>query len=134
MKAYLFIETGEVRRPKDGEWVIFEDGDFVLNIDDDYIAKYPIVTRHEIEIPEGANNATVAFQRVDGCLRGSISHVEIPIPRPKKKVKKWRWAMATKKGKDVGITNHMTEEELHRYYPNQMWYHRIDETEIEVDE
>ena len=43
---------------------------------------------HEIEIPDGANNMTVAFQNINGCLRGSISHVEIPIPRPKVKVKK----------------------------------------------
>jgi len=87
MKAYLFIETGEERCPERGEYFINVFGSCSRR-GEVPIGTRCILTHHEIEIPYGANNMTVAFQNINGCLRGSISHVEIPIPRPKKKVKK----------------------------------------------
>lgn len=129
MKAYLFIETGEMKKPKDGEWYYDNNDHSITQSDRDFkFVDAPILTRHEIEIPDGATEIGYTFKTP---LCGAKF---IPTPRPKKKVKKWRWVIATKKGKDVGTTTHMTESELHRIYPNQKWYHRIDETEIEVEE
>lgn len=97
---------------------------------------------HEIEIPDFATTAWLDYGWNGRIYHGACGEIvnrseyaiSIHIPRPKKKIKKWRWVIAVKKGKDIGTTQHMTEEELHYYYPNQRWYHKIDETEIEVEE
>ena len=128
MKAYLFVETGETRKAH-GEWRL-DDGDCIKSIHTD--AEYPILTRHEIEINPSADVLYLS-QGIRGWGK-SIEWKEICLPRTRKTVKRWKWAMATKKGKDVGITTHLTEEELHKYYPNQMWYQRLDNTMIEVEE
>ena len=78
-RAYLFIETGEVRKAHN-EWRL-EDGDCLHSIHTDM--DYPILTRHEIEIPD---DATILH-----CWPGDVRSSEIlhfPIPRPKVKVKK----------------------------------------------
>jgi hypothetical protein len=135
MKAYLFIETGEVRLPKESEWYYDNTGVVLLSRQNFKFVSASILTRHEIEVPEGANNMTVAFQNINGCLRGSMSRVEIPIPRPKVKVKRWWWDFEDDNAADgFSTSGPYTEEEVKADYPNAKWYHRIDETMVEVPE
>lgn len=85
MKAYLFIETGEIRQPKAGEYFSISSG--VLKcVADRVVMPSPILTRHEIEIPEGANGLTLV--PYDGAIPQIFDRITIPLPRPKKKVKK----------------------------------------------
>ena len=86
---------------------------------------------HEIEIPEKFTEVKIIVGSL--CDLGAVVRI-LPIPRPKAKVPKWRWVIPTKKGTAHTIVGPLTEEEVHRYYPNQMWYHRIDETMVEVEE
>jgi hypothetical protein len=135
MKAYLFIETGEVRVAKGGEWAMTNEGPHkgeIYQAESDCTEKDNILTRHEIEIPDYVDAMNYGFSnsQFTGIRTGSV-----PIPRPKKKVKKWLWAVGVEDG-DVFFTYqiHRTEDEIKRAYKNGMWYHRIDKTEIEVDE
>lgn len=89
MKAYLFIETGEVREPQTGEWGIDDDGWIVPWNDDSADEKETILTRHEIEINPLADILTVSQGNKGVPL--CIEWKEIPIPRPKKKVTRWKW-------------------------------------------
>ena len=132
MKAYLFIETGEIRPVKQEEWYL-SDSTIRRAFNNNITIKDVILSRHEIDIPERANNMTVAFQHIDGCLRGSISHVDISIPRPKKKVKKWRWVFADDYGLHLSSTEYSLEA-WKRYDGDFEWSHSIPQTEIEVEE
>ena len=87
-----------------------------------------------IDIPDGAYELHGHCHKTGDCLpSGAFS---FPIPRPKVKVKKYRWAIP--KGGKVEITeNHYTEKEMESYNkiePFLFWYHRIDETMVEVEE
>jgi len=87
---------------------------------------------HEIGIPGGA----VTFRYVTLC-ENQMDNIgqSIPIPRPKKKVKKWHWVVGEKGcGGVLANAFHRTEERIKADYPGVGWYHRIDETMIEVDE
>lgn len=95
-KAYLFIETGEVRTMQKGDWYIRQladaPGSDVFN-STIYEAVggnqlYPPVTildRHEIEVPDDADQL-----QIHPVVKGqrSWNGTYIPIPRPKRKVKK----------------------------------------------
>ena len=94
---------------------------------------------HEIEIPDGAT--LFQYQTNEGHLyhfyreEGICSYGHFPIPRPKKKVKKWWWDFEDDNAADGFLTvGPYTEEEVKADYPNAKWYHRIDETMIEVEE
>ena len=127
MKAYLFIETGEERCPERGEYFINVFGSCSRR-GEVPIGTRCILTHHEIEIPYGANNMTVAFQNINGCLRGSISHVEIPIPRPK--IKKWIYEFVCK-----GVTWRSACPISEAEYASQpMTGHKMPETMIEAEE
>ena len=84
MKAYLFIETGEVRSPKKGEWFKDTNGG-TYQSDGMYNLIFPILTRHEIEIPEKFTEVKIIAGSL--CDINAVVRI-IPIPRPKKKVKK----------------------------------------------
>ena len=88
MKAYLFIETGEVRQPRHGECFINMMGNCIQHGDSD--EDRVILTRHEIEIPDKATRLTVIPERFieGGCYGHSYDPTRVPIPRPKKTVKK----------------------------------------------
>jgi hypothetical protein len=90
-RAYLFIETGEVRTPKENEWGISDTGNICeFASDNPYMDDAAtILTRHEIEIPEGAEK--YYFQVYDGNGRPLLPCDEPPLPRPKKKVKVYQW-------------------------------------------
>lgn len=133
MKAYLFIETGEVRPPKDGEYYVLGKN-MVIHSGQNYSPDSPILTRHEIEVPEGA---TFFQYQIGGngfsWSNGTMGY--IPIPRPKKKVKKWRWYMddwAHPGGVHVSPSHH-TEEDAKRIYEAHKFLCKIPETEIEVE-
>lgn len=58
----------------------------------------------------------------------------VPIPRPKK-VKKWWWDFEDDNASDgFSTSGPYTEEEIKDDYPKAKWYHRIDETMVEVEE
>ncbi len=92
MKAYLFIETGEVRNPNNAEWFM-ANTEHPLQSEGIIYGDRNILTRHEIEIPEGAIGMIPLWQFTDGEEVGHKNWV--PIPRPKKKVKKWQWLFRT---------------------------------------
>ncbi|MEN6321702.1 MAG: hypothetical protein ABFD82_23510 [Syntrophaceae bacterium] len=133
MKAYLFIETGEVREPQTGEWGIDDDGWIVPWNDDSADEKETILTRHEIEINPLADILTVSQGNKGVPL--CIEWKEIPIPRPKKKVKKCQYitinhdSLGIKRGE---VTGWLTEKEAKKrgLEPED----RIYQTEIEAEE
>ena len=125
-RAYLFIETGEVRKAHN-EWRL-EDGDCLHSIHTGM--DYPILTRHEIEIPD---DATILH-----CWPGDVRSSEIlhfPIPRPKKKVKKCQYVTFNTDHcgrKRAEVTGWLTEiEAMARALEPE---DRIYQTEIEVEE
>ena len=127
-RAYLFIETGEVRKAHN-EWRL-EDGDCLHSIHTDM--DYPILARHEIEIPEKFTEIKI----IAGSLCDLNAVVRIfPIPHPKKKVKKCQYITigtdhcGRKRGEVTGwLTN---KEAMERGLEPE---DRIYQTEIEVEE
>ena len=79
-KIHIFVETGEVRVPQKGEYVIDndKDGNVYMVKDEHWFNDYSILTRHVIEN--------------DGGINIYCSATLITIPAVKTKVKKWRWA------------------------------------------
>lgn len=127
MKAYLEL-IGETRLPKKGELYLASMGQIFTAGHDYQNDRYPMVTRHEIEIPDYVDAMNYGFSnsQFTGIRTGSI-----PIPRPKKKAKKWKYAFVVA-NEIVCQTQHLSEDEVARmtcYGPK-----RIDETEIEVEE
>lgn len=137
-KAYLFIETGEVRGPKKGDWydnrcvaditrnapikIQHTDYDFCKGVD------APIYACHEIEIPEDTKDAYIAFSK-DWASLPPFHAVVIPIPKPKKKVKKWRW-WADLNGIRVETAQEKSEDEM---VDAGMQWHKISSSEVEVE-
>ena len=137
MKAYVFIETGEVKIPVKGEYVR-EDNCIYLTNRDHCHGALPILTRHEIRIQE----KTTALN-ITPMIEATMMHMQeqyVPIPQPKKKVKKWRWVVkACKSEGDDGLfitEAYFTVAQANNYVYqiNADWCRRIDETEIEVEE
>lgn len=129
MKAFIeFI--GETRHPKTGDLIMCQSGAIAkVSVNHTHVV-FPIVTRHEIDIPDGANILTV--QTRGTCNTLPAIHFPIP-PRPKKKVKKWWWNVEDDNASDgFSTSGPYTEEEIKQDYPNAKWYHRIDETMVEV--
>ena len=130
MKAYLFIETGEVRPVKIGEWCNVLGSIHFQNITGS-IDKYPILTRHEIEIPEWATHINLDVVRTQDVIH---AFRRFPILRPKK-VKKCQYITINsdrfghKRGE---VTGWLTEREAKKrgLEPED----RIYQTEIEVEE
>lgn len=134
MKGYLFIETGEVRRPENEEWAIATSGNICLyQYGADKGAKNVILTRQEIEIPEGTNHVNIASV---GCRGETKGFETIPIPRPNKKVKKWQWLYRIQA--EYKLTNPLPvswdAEEVANHAPYLVPIRPIPETEIEVEE
>lgn len=139
-RAYLFIETGEVRPPKLGD-IFLHDGENPTVADMNYYAMQSLIlTRHEIEIPDKATRLTVIPERFieGGCYGHSYDPTRIPIPRPKKKVKKWRWVkfladndLNEPVGTITGPSGHYSDsdDEIDRAH-----WRKIPETMIEVEE
>ena len=131
MKAYIEFIGNEDRRPKTGERFEDENGSIVVACyDHEEIRR--MVTRHEIEIPDGAKCLTIFPDSIITCPEASVA--KIVIPRPKKKVKKWLWIVGINRNSFFANIEHRTEEEIKATLPSQDWYHRIDETMIEVEE
>lgn len=124
-KAYLFVETGETRKAKDGEYVLFDEKDGDIYRATDFTSEYPILTRHEIEIPEGANMMTI--QTRGTCNTPPALH--FPIPRPKKMVKKWQWRC----GNLWFTKEHFTEKQI-KARSNIPGLSKVKGSEIEVEE
>lgn len=91
MKAYLFVETGEVKPVKPGDYYL-DDGGVKRAFMGNKHHTDTILTRHEIEVPEGATYLAIEPLRDGLPIRGTIEHpwhyISIPLPRPKKMVKK----------------------------------------------
>jgi hypothetical protein len=132
MKAYLFIETGEVRNLKEGDWFLNCDGSgSIFFSDKDYNNdKRNILTRHEIEIPKKFTEVKI----IAGSLCDLDAIVRIfPIPRPKVKKCQYITISADHCGrKRAEVTGWLTEDEARArcLEPED----RIYQTEIEVDE
>ena len=138
MKAYIEFIGNEDRRPKTGERFEDENGSIVVACyDHEEIRR--MVTRHEIEIPDGAT--LFQYQTNEGHLyhfyreEGICSYGHFPIPRPKKKVKKCQYITigtdhcGRKRGEVTGwLTN---KEAMERGLEPE---DRIYQTEIEVEE
>jgi hypothetical protein len=129
MKAYLFIETGEVRCPKSANWFLRGNTPELCFVSS-MCEKLPILTRHEIDVPDGTDYLNII--PIPSGLEGSEHFKSIPIPRPKKKVEKWRC-----EGRLDGFkitTELITFDEaqmLSRYVDG---LYRMEDTMIEVEE
>ncbi len=130
-KDYYFHDTGEVRIPKAGEYFMCKDGSMILRVDlGPNTCSYPIYTRHEVEVPKGVP----AIYITDIPYHCNLC--AIPFDRSKSKVKKWKWACGGTARRLVTVTDYLSEQEMREYqkeFPG-FWYHKINETEIEVDE
>jgi hypothetical protein len=128
MKITVIVPT-DFRVPRNREYYLGKDGVWMYQIMGYETREQTIGIAHEIEVPEGSE-----FIKLDWLKEwkgGTIA--TIPLPRPKKKVKKWQWALPCRVGNGCFNTCHMTENDMKRTYI-PIWYHKIDETEIEVDE
>lgn len=132
MKDYYFHFTGEVRPPNKGERYISNDLGDIIIAEIDYLNDRAIYTRHEVEVPEGTVSAGM-------CFTGQHTFSQCPaaiIQFNKPKVKKWIWCFSSLNDHyicDISARP-MTESEVKAKYPNRQWYHKIDETMIEVEE
>jgi hypothetical protein len=131
MRAYLFIETGEERKPKVDEYFMNICGSAERCCQND-TGNRAILALHEIDIPDVAKELKI----ITGSLCDLNTVVKIiPIHRPKAKVKKWEWVVDKGVGRSYYASGvHRTEEQIRYVFPNSKWYHRIDETEIEEEE
>jgi hypothetical protein len=127
MKVFIDI-ISESRRPKNGEFYLRDNGEIFQVNGMEYHKEWPIVVRHEIDIPDGAIGMIPLWQFEDGEKVGHKGWV--PIPRPK--VKKWRWWTAVG-GVRVETASPYSEDEM--IEKGLMW-HKISSTEtmIEVEE
>lgn len=130
MKAYLFIETGEIRPVKQEEWYL-SDSTIRRAFNNNITIKDVILSRHVIDIPDG-KTTFVAFPS-DAPMGTFIPGTAVPIPRPKKKVKKWRWVFADDYGLHISSTEYSLEA-WKRYDGDFEWSHSIPQTEIEAEE
>jgi hypothetical protein len=128
MKITIIIPTGETRAPGKGEYAF--DNNRWIGATDYWYGAYPIGIAHEIEVPDTAHALSLHGQR---SVADYFYIKDIPLPRPKKKVKKWQWALPCRVGDGCFNTFHMTEDEMKKTFI-PIWYHKIDETEIEVEE
>ena len=125
-RAHLFIETGEIRVAKDGEWAMTSSGPHEGEIylaDGDCTEKDFILARHSRVVPKGTDGVFIQMiTDVAGvCATGEI----IPIPRPK--IKKWIYEFDCH-----GITWKSARPISEIEYKSQpMTGHKILETEVE---
>lgn len=125
MKIIVFVPTGETRCPKEGEWYLSDNAHY-YKARIAFDSEWPIFTRHKIDVPTNAQRFHYQFD--EGFKSGMLS-----LPRPKVKVKRWRWVV--NEFSSVFITEgHYTEDELRETLSEMEWYHKIPETEIEVEE
>ena len=130
MKVYIELIGNEDRRPKTGERFEDENGSIVVACyDHEEIRR--IVTRREIEVPDGAYECHGHFHNHQGRANSFC----IPIYHPKKKVKKCQYVTigtdhcGRKRGEVTGwLTN---KEAMERGLEPE---DRIYQTEIEVEE
>jgi len=132
MKGYLFIDAGEVRQAKCDEFYTNCYGEIFRVEGTITSGERNVVTRHEINIPDGAERLTVF---PGSLIDENINVTVISLPHPKKKVKKWEWIVGyTHRAKMVWEHKYCTEDEIKDHAPGADWYHKIDETETEVEE
>jgi hypothetical protein len=122
MKIILFVPTGETRCPKTLEWYA-NDRDEMKQADTVYQKEWPILTLHEIEIPEGSHTLTLQAKG----SRQTPPSIHIPLPRPK--VKKWKFVVMGNVGMFITGRSY-TISEVVEEYPGNKWYHKIDQTEV----
>lgn len=134
MKIIVFVPTGEVRSAKQGEWAGSDDGGVWRALRDMDRYHEPILTHHEIEVPDAAESFKYYFYCGEP-QHGYTRTCEIPIPRPKKKVKKWQWvAVDETRNPYVSIGFYTKDEFIAQYKICNGWYHPVEETMIEVEE
>jgi hypothetical protein len=134
MKAYLFIE-GETRQAKKGEWYMTSRGEIYYVEGTVTCGERNVLTRHEIEIPDGAHTMTV--QTRGAC--NTLPAMHIPIPRPK--VRRWQWVKdygGSEAKMEIRSTERYTRQELdailRRNNLNTCGWHSDNDTMIEVEE
>ena len=129
-RAYLFIETGEVREPKEGEWIFSNRCLPCFRLATAEDKKSLFFTCHEIDIPEGADYLYVGMESDKGPGYQRTIYSDIEVHRPKRKVKKWRW-WTTINGVEVTTSEPFSEDEM--VEKNLIW-HKVSSSEIEVEE
>jgi hypothetical protein len=132
-KILVYVPTGEVRPANTDEYAV-ADGQPFRVASGPMVGSFAIVTRHEIEIPEGAKRIDINFPGEDNQWIG-LTRV-LPIPRPK--VKKWQWLLRSENGSYTMSNNHDTEKKAKEIWDGGgpfgwVAISPIEETMIEVD-
>jgi hypothetical protein len=137
MKAYLFIETGEVRTPKVGEYFINCLGNPHSNVAYEDPAPSPILARHVIRLADGTAGVYLESYKMENGQRACYqTHGTFDIPRPKRKVRKWRFLMRDSCG-DFYLSPFVkqdTEAYRERRAMSDTVVMRLDDTMREVEE
>jgi hypothetical protein len=132
MTVTIIVPAGEVRTPKKGDLFKDDKGKWVYAaIDFSDYGQYPIGITHEIEVPEN-----VTYLIPTWCSSTYGVKDAIPLPRPKVYTKKWQWVMkdgSSVSGAHITCGAYTLEEFLNDWSPKG-WYHKIDETMIEVSD
>ena len=134
MKVYLFVPTGEVRVPREKEFILILGllREASLNV---FGAAYPIYTRHEIEIPADAHTLRItSIYSTKNIICCEKDMVLVNLKKPK--VKKWRWEYLVRcDGIKWETTQPYTEREMKMVYCDTFnLYRKIEDSEIEVEE
>jgi hypothetical protein len=109
MKISIHVPTGEKRCPRIGEWFMFADNQYLLSTYNYRAEEYPIFTRHEIDVPEGAR-ALLPYFKIDN-LRTTFSNSQAII-LPRLKVKKWFIEIISSKGRILKLIEPYTDESI----------------------
>ncbi|MDD5722665.1 MAG: hypothetical protein PHY29_02870 [Syntrophales bacterium] len=135
-KAYLFIPTGEVRKPNSGEAVLQTGPDgtiCIVTAVNCSFDRWPVGVLYEVHIPPDADECALYFSKNRSTIGASGT---FPIPRPKKKVKKWQWLVKWYESGNINVLPDLwTKDGLMRALGDSVEIIcPIEETMIEVDQ
>ncbi len=124
----IFKATGEIRCPKQGEW-IKDDDDFHLSQVDHWIDTYPIYDRIEIAVPEGARGFWPTWKMSHTEIQRGDDFIELKKPKVKKAIWERDWSGEHLTPTVIRTKYPITEEESRKLWNGQ--WHKVEGSEIE---
>lgn len=113
-EVIIYVNTGEYREPRRGEFYLSSTGDCKCAGSFDLSTQCHILTRHTMLLDMNAPKVVITL--------------DIPVV----KIKRWLWVVQILGFKFPVISQeHLTEEEVAENWPNAQWAYKLPETEIE---